>query len=156
MMIWTDKEKAVLLKENTSSEAIKKYYEKFPQSERNKSSLYTYWWWRKQEEKKKFEESLPEPVQKIVRSTINIVTKAVVEKVKKDIEQVHASITECIAVGDMVKFSRTPDAPVGTVISMEAKRNMPAMSQRMKVRFGNYYVRDVYVCDYKIVSKAIK
>ena len=149
MIPWTDKEKAVLLKEKTSAKAIEEYFKKFPKSERTKSSLYTYWWWRKQEEKKK----LLGPLAKIVDASIKVLTKAVVEKVTKEV--VHASITEndTIEVGDMVKFKRTPDAPVGLVVNADKKRNIPTMSQTMKVRFGNYYVREVYICDYKLVSK---
>ena len=159
MIPWSDKEKAVLLKEKTSAEAVKKYFEKFPQSERTKSSLYTYWWWRKQEEKK----NILGPLAKIVDASINTVKDIVAEKVKKEIVKeikhninvVHASITgnDTIEVGDMVKFKRTPDAPVGVVINADKKRNIPTMSQTMKVRFGNYYVREVYVCDYKLVKK---
>lgn len=187
MIEWSDKEKAILLKEDTSKKAIEKYFEEFPSSNRSKSSLYTYWWWRKQQEKKKFENSLSKPMVKIINASISVIREAVVDKVGKEIvegiekkeawktnftipvkkypgippnapEVVHASIVDndIIEVGDMVKFARTPDAPVGVVKSIEMKRNIPALSQQMKVRFGNYYVRDVYVCDYKIVSKAIK
>jgi len=180
MIPWSDKEQSILLKENTSKAAIEKYYKAFPSSNRSRSSLYTYWWWRKQQEKKKFETSLTRPIRKIINTSMSVIRKAVVEKVGKEIVEeiekkkpwttnftpptklypdvVHARVVEndVIEVGDMVKFSRTPDAPVGIVLSVEKKRNIPTMSQMVKVRFGNYYTRDVYACDYKIVSKGAK
>jgi hypothetical protein len=138
MILWTDKEKAVLLKENTSSEAIKKYYEVFPQSNRVKSSLYTYWWWRKQEEKKKFEKSSSE-----------------LEKVEPEV--VHARIVEAniFEPGDSVRYTRGSLllSPIGVVIDASKRKSIPERSQKMQVRFDNYNVRDVYCCDYTIVLK---
>jgi hypothetical protein len=157
---WSDEEKEVLMSSTTSKEAIEKYYAKFPRSNRTKSSLYTYWWWRKQEEKKK------------VKPPVDIVKKEIVKKVKKDLADefgkdtdklvtsvVHARIVESnnvIEVGDMIKYARTPDAPVGIVVSIEDRKGIPKMSQKIKVNFGNYYMRDVYVCDYKIVRKRVE
>jgi hypothetical protein len=178
---WSDKEKKIVMESPTSHVAVNRYFEEFPSSNRTRSSIYTYWWWKKQQEKeKKFEESFSKPMVKIINESINVIRRAVVEKVGKEIveeiekkeawttnfaaptkpysEVVHAKVVDndVIEVNDMVKFSRTPDAPVGIVVSIEARRNIPILARRMKVRFGNYYVRDVYICDYKIVSKGGK
>lgn len=160
MIPWTDKEKKVLLKEDTSAKAIEKYYEAFPRSNRKKDNLYTYWWWRKQEEKKKFGGSLSKPVEKIVKESVNIVKKQIVDKVKKDLEQVHATIAEYneipnFEIGDSVRYARGSAllSPIGIVTNAEKKQGIPARSQKMKVRFDNYNVREVYCCDYIIVVK---
>ena len=159
MIDWSEKEKSVLLKEDTSKEAIKKYYEAFPRSERTKSSLYTYWWWRKQEEKKKLT-TMKKPVEK---TSAKKVKKEIAEEFGKDTDKIITSVVHTrivsnnvIEVGDMVKYARTPDAPVGIVVSMEDRKGIPKMSQKIKVRFRNYYMRDVYICDYKIVRKRIE
>jgi hypothetical protein len=152
---WSDEEKDVLMKETTSAGAIKKYYEAFPRSNRTKSSLYTYWWWRKQEEKKK---GVIKPVEEVKK-----VKKDLADEFGKDTDKIITSVVHArvvsnniIEVGDMIKYARTPDAPVGIVVSFEDKKGIPKMSQKIKVNFGNYYMRDVYVCDYKVVRKRIE
>ena len=161
MIEWSKDEKEIITSSETSKEAIARYFSKYPNSNRKKSSIYTYWWWRRQEEKKKSGD---------VNKKFGISTKDY-PKAKKDLEEefgkdtdkivaspvIHARIVSnnVIEVGDMVKYARTPDAPVGIVISVEQKRGIPKISQKIKVRFGNYYVRDVYICDYKIVEKGV-
>lgn len=156
MIEWSDKEKKVLLKEKTSKEAIEKYYEAFPRSNRKKSSLYTYWWWRKQEEKKKIESF----EKKVISGSIKVVKK---ETVKKIVEQVHATIidyneTPIFEPGDSVRYTRGSLilSPIGIVMDATKKKGIPEKSQKMKVRFDNYNVRDVYCCDYTIVMKGRK
>ena len=174
MIEWSKDEKEIITSSETSKEAVERYFKEYPQSTRTKSSIYTYWWWRKQEERKKtklFEEGVikvvkpvekvkKSPVEKvkndtkildkIIRESTDIIKNIVVEKVNEEILN-----KDIIEVGDMVKYARTPDAPVGIVISVEQKKSIPMMSQKIKVRFGNYYVRDVYICDYKIVKKGV-
>jgi hypothetical protein len=43
---WSTREKKIIWTSITSTEAIEKYFEAYPDSERSKSSIYTYWWWR--------------------------------------------------------------------------------------------------------------
>jgi hypothetical protein len=161
---WSDEEKDVLMSSATSKEAIEKYFKKFPRSNRTKSSLYTYWWWRKQEEKKK---GVTKPAEEIKK-----VKKDLTEEFGKDTDKLVATPTKntvrarivesfeklSFEPGDSVRYTRGSLilSPIGIVIDASKKKGIPEKSQKMKVRFDNYNVREVYCCDYTIVMKGRK
>lgn len=192
MMEWSKEEKKIVMGAPSSGEAVARYFSKYPNSERNKSSIYTYYWWRKQQEEKKSVEVVKKidistkdypktstklvdvtkafeknkaPIENVVAKSVEVVKKAVIKSVIKKVEKqikenvIHAEIVDSnFELGDSVRYTRGSAllSPIGVVVDASKRHGIPARSQKMKVRFDNYNVREVYCCDYMIVMKRNK
>jgi hypothetical protein len=122
---WSTNEKKIMMTSITSTEAIQKYFRVYPNSDRSRSSVYTYWWWRHH----------PDIPERDMDDTANI--------------NIEPGDYVQYSRGSRIL------SPIGVVIDTIIKRNNPMRLQKIKVQFDNYNIRDVYACDYTIVQKGV-